>query len=329
MLNQRSWWPICGVALLLVAMFGCTPKEQAQLQTQVAGAATLAVKVATEAPPKLTQAAQIAQTAIALATQLSKPPTSSAPTDFVLVTSAAGVEFWRKDYQGGNPDFVEVINLSQGASVKLFHGQITDLGTGQGVYKGDNPKIARQPLDAAWNLFSSSYPNAFCITNGQFFVDKVNEQVVDPTTLAFPLKIDEVIVSDGYGSKEYVNQKLILEIWGDMANISALTEDNLYSSPAPNIIAGLTEDANKGPNNLTGRTFAGIDDKDNNGKSEVILIFNSKTSKQADAANILRSFGADKVIMLDGGDSTQLICQGTPYITSDRTLPQTIGVTNR
>ncbi len=252
---------------------------------------------------------------------------TSVPPDFHLVISSTGVALYRKDYPGGNPDFVQIINLKNGASVKLLHGKIVNSGAGQGVFGGNDPTISRQSLGQAWNDFSSSNSNAFCITNGQFF--STNE---DPTKLAFSLKKDGSIISDGYGShgniEEYKNpnQKLILQIWGDRADITSLTKDALYSSSAPNIIAGLTEDADKGPKNSTGRTFVGVDDGNSDGQYEMILIFNSKTATQPDAASILKSFGADKIVMLDGGSSTQLICQGTSYIQSSRTIPQTLAV---
>jgi hypothetical protein len=56
------------------------------------------------------------------------------------------------------------------------------------------------------------------------------------------------------------------------------------------------------------------------------LIFNSKISRQIDAASVLQAFGADQVMMLDGGGSTQLICQNEALIKSDRPIPQAIGV---
>ena len=50
------------------------------------------------------------------------------PVGFFFVTSAPGVNLYQKDYLGGNPDYVQVVNLSQGASVNLFQGNITDPG---------------------------------------------------------------------------------------------------------------------------------------------------------------------------------------------------------
>lgn len=246
------------------------------------------------------------------------------PSDFSLVVSDTGTQLFRKDYQGGNPDFVQVVNLSEGAALVLLHGNIVQPGTGNGAYGGNNPSFKRQTMREIWDDFSTSRNNAFCVTNGQFFVD-----TADPTTLAFPLKIDGEYTSDGYGISEYPNQKLILEIWEDKVDIVPLTKDALYSSSAPNIIAGLTEDANKSPQNATGRTFIGISDSNGDGRYDTVIIFNSKTAKQSESANVLRRFGADKIIMLDGGGSTQLICNGIDYVSSSRKIPQSIGVVSK
>jgi hypothetical protein len=245
------------------------------------------------------------------------------PPDFFLVSTSTGVSLYQKNYQNGNSDFVQVIDLGQGASVKFLHGFIINPGIGQGVYGGNNPEISRQTIQQVWNEFSSANENAFCVTNGQFFSTNDN-----PTKLAFPLKLDGNIISDGYGINEFQNpnQKLLLEVWDNRADIIPLTQEALHSSSAPNILAGLTENANKNPYSSVGRTFAGVVDNDEDGYYEILLIFNSKTATQAHAADILRSFGADKIIMFDGGGSTQLICQDTPYIESSRLIPQTLTV---
>lgn len=255
---------------------------------------------------------------------VAKSITQTIPPDFSLVISDTGTELYRKDYQDGNPDFVQIVNLNEGAFIVLLHGNIVAPGIGNGVYGGDNPSFKRQSLQEIWNNLSSSKTNAFCITNGQFFVD-----TLDPTNLAFPLKKNGKYISDGYGINEYPNQKLILAIWDDKVDILPLTKETLYSSSAPNMLAGLTADANKTPQNATGRTFIGINDSNNDGKYDIILIFNSKTAKQIEAANVLRRFGADKIIMLDGGGSTQLVCDGKDYVSSTRTIPQSIGVVSK
>lgn len=246
----------------------------------------------------------------------------SIPPQFTLEAEGPGVKLY-----GDNSDtnFVQIVSLNQGASVHLLHGAIGDPGIGQGPFGGNNPWFARQTLSAAWNGFSGTNENAFCLTNGQFFSTNDN-----PTPLAFSLKKGGVIVSDGYAAggpgEEFPGQKLMLELWGGKANIVELTRDNLYNSDAPNIIAGLSEDADKGVFNPNLRTFVGIDDANGDGAYEIVLILNSKGATQGNAADTLRAFGADKVIMLDGGGSTQLICEGVPYISSSRMIPQTLAV---
>ncbi|MCL1468272.1 phosphodiester glycosidase family protein [Argonema galeatum] len=240
------------------------------------------------------------------------------PPGFDVVKTSRGVTLYQK-----NAEYVQVIDLSKGASVKLLYGNITESGKSQGAYGGDDPQLQRQTLNQAWFNFHLSNQNAFCITNGQFFSDDTKPS----TNLAFPVKVNGKIISDGYaGESEYTTEKLKLEIWNYRADITAFNgKISLYSSSAPNLIVGLKEDADKLINKEVGRTFLGVKDGDANGDYETILIFNSRASTQAHAAFTLRSFGADKVIMLDGGGSTQLLCQGESYVTSRRTVPQTIG----
>jgi hypothetical protein len=243
------------------------------------------------------------------------------PPGFHLVKSAFGVEFFRKDYPDGSPDFVQRVSLSQGASIKLLHGAIANPRSGKGVYGGDDPSIVMRPLQEFWKDFLGAHSTAFCITNGQFFYLQES-----PTRLPFPLKTDGKIVSDGYGIKEFPGQKLMLEIWPDRADIHELTKEALYTSSAPDIVAGLSEEAKKRIDKYVGRTFIGVADQDGDSSFETILIFNTQSARQDDAAGVLRSFGAKKVMMLDGGSSTQLICRDQAYITTDRPIPQAIGI---
>lgn len=243
------------------------------------------------------------------------------PYGFVELAKAEGVVLYKKDYSGGKPDYVHVINLNQGAKLKFLYGNIIETGNTDGAYGGNNPNIKRNTLRDFWNVFLKNNRNAFSISNGQFFSTNAS-----PSPLAFPLKVDNIVISEGYGIHEYPEQKLMLELWGNRADIIYLSEFNFKNSTAPNILAGLSEYADKGVNIYTARTFIGIYDKNLDGMNEMILIFNSEWSTQADAASILRSFGAQKIIMLDGGGSTQLINQNKVIIYSQRTIPQSIGV---
>lgn len=243
------------------------------------------------------------------------------PPGFDKVSSVYGAQLYRKDYSGGTPDFVQTVDLSQGAAIKLLHGSIKETRPGHGAYGGNDPRILSRSLEQYWKDFASSYANPFCVVNGQFFY-----MPESPTRLPFALKVDGEIVSDGFGKDQFPGQKLMLELWPGHADIQELTRDALYSSSAPNIVAGLSEVAHKAINKFVGRTFVGLANRDGDGQFETVLILTTRTARQVDAADVLRSFGAQKVMMLDGGGSTQMICLDKPYISSDRLIPQALGV---
>lgn len=241
------------------------------------------------------------------------------PDGFHLVSSSMGTQLYQKNYPNGTPDYVQVINLRQGASIELLVGELRETRPGKGVFGGDDPRIQSRSLEGFWNEAVSIDENAFCVTNGSFFY-----MPESPTRLPFPLKIDGKIVSDGYAKKEFEGEKLMLALWADRADILELSQEALYTSSAPNILGGLHEDANKNSKKYVGRTFVGIVDGNRDGAAEIVLIFNTQSARTSDAAKVLRSFGADEVMMFDGGGSTQLICQGKDYIRSDRFIPQAI-----
>lgn len=246
---------------------------------------------------------------------------ANAPPGFYLVQSQNGVQLYRKDYPGGAPDYVQIVDLSTGAAVKPLHGAISDPGVGQGVYGGNDAHFRSRSLADYWHSFIAENPTAFCVTNGQFFY-----MPEYPTRLPFPLKVNGNILTDGYGIKDFPGKKLMLELWSGRADIVTLSKDALLTSSAPDIIAGLTEDAPKRIKFAVGRTFFGVADQNGDGTYKTVLVFNSSISRQDEAANVLRSFGAEKVMMLDGGGSTQLSCEGKSYIYSDRLIPQAIGI---
>jgi hypothetical protein len=284
--------------LLFLLLFG------ASFLVIVALLATSAAASTTNAAPRVARLAD-------------QPP----PDGFNVILSGGGVRLFRKDYKKGNPDFVQVANLNEGAALKLLYGDISAPGQGRGVYGGDNPRFQRLSLKNFWQQIVSANNNAFCVVNGGFFYLPDS-----PTRLAFPMKVDGQLLTDGYGINEYPDQKLMLEIWPDRLDINPLTPEALRASSAPNILGGLTEEANKKGKFALGRTFVGIADTNGDGLNETVFVFSTLTSTQADAAQVLRSFGASKVMMLDGGESTQLICLNKPYIESERLVPQALAV---
>jgi hypothetical protein len=249
-------------------------------------------------------------------------PEGQGPHAFFLVASDNGTALYQRESRNGYLDFVQVVHLNQGAAVKLLHSPIVDPGYGEGVYGGDNPLFVNQPLADVWADFTPQNPHTFCLTNGQFYSAHAST-----VRLSFPLKVDGQLVSDGFGIEQFPEQKLMLELWPNRANIVPLSEAALQASVAPNILVGLSDEAaGRRPNMSTGRTFVGVGGPDQAGYYQTILIFTSRMAAKTEATIALRSFGAEKVMMLDGGASTQLICQGENYVGPGRHVPQAIAV---
>ncbi len=250
------------------------------------------------------------------------PPTGAFPADFMLVTADFGTALYQRPSPYGTTDYVQVIRLDQGASLQLLHGPIVDPGQGEGVYGGDNPLIATLSLRDVWDAFSPNQPQAFCLTNGQFYSSHTSS-----VRLSFPVKIDSQIVSDGFAIDQFSDHQLMLEIWPHGADIVPLSEAALLRSSAPHILGGLAEYADgRRPNHITGRTFVGVGQPQRDGRYSTIYLFTSRLARKTEVVATLHSFGAEKVMMLDGGASSQLICQGEAYVGPGRFVPQTIAV---
>ena len=243
---------------------------------------------------------------------------NSVVNEWENILESPGIKLYRQD-----EEYVQLINLSEGASIQFIYGKMQYLNRGQGAYGGDEPQLERQTVEQFWSEMSPINSQLFCLSNGQFFRNDRNAS----TGLAFPVKSNGKVVSDGYaGEIEFPREKLILAVWENRAEIVPFHPLYLRLSTAPDAIVGLKEDADKGVLNETGRTFMGVKDIDGDRLNETVLIFTAKKATQTHAAEVLKNFGATAVLMLDGGGSTQLFCQGTSYVNSPRTVPQAIAV---
>lgn len=215
------------------------------------------------------------------------------PPGWSLIKSGKGIEVYKS---GGN--YVQVVMLDQGARIEFVQDQ--------------------KAYDRFWvhgiNWFRSS--GGMCAVNGQFFKLGMN-----PTKLGFPLKINGEIVSAGFDTFTYRERELYLSNHGDHIEIEDFTWDDFKNKTPDEAIVGLVYTAPKRPKDYTGRTFLGELDWDKDGIHEKVLILSAKAAQTNFAHAVLKSFGADGVMMLDGGGSTQLTC-GTTYISSGRLVPQ-------
>lgn len=234
------------------------------------------------------------------------------PPDFYVVAEATAVTLYRKDYPGGTPDYVLVVNLAHHARLQVLSG-------GTSASPEDAAAFTPQPLDNFWNQFAGSDKDAFCVVGGPFFPEEsFNDNL--------GLKSNGILRRGGTPPGENSPPLAMLEVWDDSARISPYTETALQQSSAPLVVVGLSPQAERQPQTFTGRSLAGVQDRDGDGQYETLLFFASKTTRQTDAMEVLRAFGAQEVLLLADGDAAQINCQGLPYVFSERPLPSALGV---
>lgn len=242
-------------------------------------------------------------------------PSRLAPGGFREETLYRGVTLWRK-----GKEYVQVISPHRGAELHLLHGTLVPS-------EGEGTNFARLDLRDWWEEWSSEEPRAITLANGQFF--NMNNPAKSP--LAFSTKIDGVVYA-GYGDvSEYGGQKMILRIGARHATVEKYDDDagSLYAFPEDDIIVGLRPEVSKSGSVRRGRTFVGTMRNGN------LIVFTSPAATQRYAARILAAFGAErtKIMMLDGGGSSQLIHEGKMVIPVQpknaplRTVPLAIGIT--
>ncbi|MCG5060957.1 MAG: phosphodiester glycosidase family protein [Limnoraphis sp. WC205] len=266
------------------------------------------------------------------------------PAEFSLIQTVTGIKLYR------NPkgDFIQVIDLSQGASIELLLGE--PVGEGEAAaYGGENPLFQRQTLQQFWLEFSQTFgEKAFSVYNGHPFTALKRRclrmtrfpsqffNLKNPSALAFPVQVKGKLITTGYaGNTEFPGEKVVLGVSENRADILPFSEDSNFqkdSFPFDHAIVGIREDGgtktvewySKEPLKERPRTFMGV------ANFSHIFILTSPGKTQGDAAKILKAFGAEKVMMLDGGGSTQLIIKGIDFVSSSdptpRTIPQAIGV---
>lgn len=249
---------------------------------------------------------------------------AAVPEPFSLFLSAPGVLVYGNETEEGAEEYVQLLDLNAGAQLAFWHGPIQDAGHGEGQFGGASPRIERHYLPDMWPMLQTRYPEMVCLANGQFFRDTVNGMWLNPTQLAFPLKSDGIVISEGYERRRFRQQRVMLEIWDTHAAIGDFSRSTFYASTAPDVIVGLEEQARVRAAEELGRTLVGVGDRDGDGRHEIVLVYSGAAATQARATSVLREFGAQEIMILDGGGSAQLSCEGASYIKRVRPLPQMI-----
>jgi hypothetical protein len=251
----------------------------------------------------------------------------SIPSGFrqIDIGSGEGVRVFRKDYAGNRKDFVTIIDLRH-ATIRSLTGDVINSPQGQ---------VYRKALTEFWSdavKLETSDQKAKIVVNGTFFADKENGREINPTGISFGLKTKGKVISYGYGLNEYPGQIKIFAFNIPAHRSNALTawiqphNEGLFNRSFPDLVGALDPDVDKQKVKSISRTFLGIRDNDSDGNYETVFIFSSNAATQNSAANILSSFGAVEIVMLDGGGSSGLVIDGTPQINTTRTLPHTLAV---
>jgi hypothetical protein len=232
------------------------------------------------------------------------------PTGFQLILSDQGVKVYRKNYTGGQPDYVTVVDLRYG-TIRNFTGWVT----------GD--AIERRSLSTHWtNAVAQNTANrrAKVAINGTFFSTDAY-----PAPIAFGLKADWWRMSYGYGLNEFPGlvRTFAFDSGFGSSSIQPYSQST-FDAGIPDVVGGLDPTANKQSGSYIGRTFVGVRDDNGDGHSETVVFFSSNYATQAGAVSVLNGFGAGSKMMLDGGGSTGLIVDGTTYINPSRTSPHAI-----
>lgn len=208
----------------------------------------------------------------------------------------------------------------QKSGIDLLHGPIVGQ-SGQPAIWGGNDAIFRSKTLTQYLTGDKPKASLACGVNAQFF-----RLVEYPTRLAHPLKVNGSVVTYGWETDTvaHPDQKMMLELWSGHAQLGVLNKNGFEASSAPDILTGLTADANKKPHDAYNRTFIGLKDD----RYFLALIMPLATQKQAE--RVLEALNVDSIMMLDGGGSSQLVCEKNgsilPLFPSDRLIPQAIVV---
>jgi hypothetical protein len=195
-----------------------------------------------------------------------------------------------------------------------------------------SPRPGVEDKDTFWKKSANDlwiqgyYPPV--VINASFFGTDYN-----PTNLSFPYKRDGNIVTYGTDcdAPPHRGNVRILQVWSDRQsadissyNCSAVDKATLTSfGSAPEILGTLTNDVDKGRGVWKGRTFVGVADG-----GRTVLIFGSQKVDQDIAQQELANFGTGKIVMFDGGGSTQMMINGTLVVPSSdgRNIPNALVV---
>jgi hypothetical protein len=238
------------------------------------------------------------------------------PAGWTLKEQYTNVRIY-KDMTGGFA-YTQIVDIRSGGKLRFIQP-----GIQYGSW-GSYPKFTKYTLDTLWNYS----PGAVSMINGQFFNTSAN-----PTTMSFGVKSNDSILTQGQdinsGSGGYTLKQIQIT---DNVGVSVTTGNNIPTSGAQNIIAGLDPRVNKSRDSNVGRTY--LCSKNN---SQWLVIMSNFKSTQSQAETMINAWGCDSgsLVMFDGSGSTQLKSLGGIRLygsgtlgTENRNIAQALAIYN-
>lgn len=242
----------------------------------------------------------------------------SCPAWWTTRMSGRGVLLCSRDVWRSNgtlkTEYVQILDLRRGARVlSLIDGPVAST-------QDPSPAFRRYSVRDWWNQ-RNQLLNRFCMVNGAFF-----EYPLDPKRFSFPVKNAGYLHSTGNKADGTWKRMLILD--GSRAYIQSydLTSKDYTKvrdalSRYQTVIVGRHPEL-PDPNAQDARTYVGIRDLDGNASGEILYFYTSMEASTGWVNDVLsRIFSATQTMMLDGGGSTQLVCQNTSLTTNGREVP--------
>lgn len=229
--------------------------------------------------------------------------THSSPT-FQAATLAPGIKMWTN---AAKKTYVIEADLSK-TTLRSISGAPTP-----------TEKVGQMKFEEFWakNTHNGTLQ---VLINGTFF-----QTYNKPTGIAFGLKQDNQLITYGYGLDEFPD-KTTTVAWSQSGISIEPYSRSTFNGTMPNVVGALATTAGKNANKHLPRTFIGVKNPHKDQTYNTVLLFISPAASQSEAEQILQQFGAERVAMLDGGQSTGLIIGGKTIMQPKTRIPQTIGI---
>ena len=241
---------------------------------------------------------------LALLTSCNQASTQTSSPTFQESTVAPGITMWTN---AAEKTYVIEADLSK-TTLRSISGTPTATG-----------KVGQMKFDEFWAQNNNNGALQVLI-NGTFF-----QTYHKPTGIAFGLKQDKRLITYGYGLNEFPKQTLTVA-WADGKISIESYNRSTFDGTIPNVVGALAPTAGKNASRALPRTFIGVKNQRADKTYSTVLLFISPAASQSEAEQTLQKFGAERVAMLDGGQSTGLIVGGKSIMQPKTRIPQTIGI---